>query len=717
MSLKPSKTPTKKTAAPDDSGVIETIPIGLIHPSPSNPRKLFKGIEELAANIKEHGVLQDILVRPKGKQYEIVFGERRFRGAKMAGLKVMRAKVRELDDRSVLELQLIENGKRADIHPLEEGQGYRALRDKHKMSVEEISARLEKSVSHVYARIKLCDLIEPARTAFAIDKLSSSVALLIARIPSDKLQAEALKHCTAVDYRGETLSFKQASDMIQKQYMCKLTDATFDRKDVNLVAGVGACTDCPKRTGAQPELFSDVASKDICTEPSCYARKQDAHWKIATSEAKASGQRVLTKDECKKVFPSEYSHSPSGGYVALNDKASEDPKHRSWKSLVGKDVKPVLARMPSGKVVELLPSAEAKRQARKAGNLQPDPADAKPSKGKNKSTPAQKKRSEEAQQKAARRAEIIAQIVSTAETVTNAPEAFFRWLVGRELEMCARVDKELARRRGCPEGIDELDWIERELPEMPGHKARGLFIEIILAEGYRAELDELADVYGVEVPEEFRSEKASKKAASIEQAKPDVHDPDDEPACRLCGCTENRPCPGGCSWVEDAEQFGDLCSQCKGKVAVDAGQVRYTSLGDKVVVEHQMKVSGDWQVAVHYHDITRPISMQCWSTRRLLDCSLDAPASDRCGATRTFDEDGSRYNCNLPRGHAGKHAAMTTDGHPAATWNELGAYRQLGLDGKPVPPPDGHCTTCMQPQSSGKTPKGKKSNENRKDAS
>src|SRR2546421_543324 len=116
--------------------IVHLIPPGHIKPSPSNPRKTFSGIDELAEDFKVRGVLQPVQLRPLGAdRFELVFGERRWRAAKAAKLEALPAFVREMGDQEVLELQLIENSKRSDIHPMEEGEGYQQLHEKHGLSV------------------------------------------------------------------------------------------------------------------------------------------------------------------------------------------------------------------------------------------------------------------------------------------------------------------------------------------------------------------------------------------------------------------------------------------------------------------------------------------------------------------------------------------------------------------------------------------------------
>jgi ParB/RepB/Spo0J family partition protein len=139
---------------------VEMLPLALVRESPSNPRKTFTGIDELAEDVKLRGILQPVLVRAAGsKEYELVFGARRFRAAKAAGMEAIPAFIRALSDEETLEIQLVENSKRADIHPLEEAEGYHLLHEKYGHSVDEIAAKVGKSRSAVYQRLalrKLC---------------------------------------------------------------------------------------------------------------------------------------------------------------------------------------------------------------------------------------------------------------------------------------------------------------------------------------------------------------------------------------------------------------------------------------------------------------------------------------------------------------------------------------------------------------------------------
>ena len=148
---------------------------------------------ELAESIKKHGILQPILVRtivskvgsPNIIGYEIVCGERRFRAAKDAGLKEIPVAIKKLTDTEVVEIQVVENLQRSDLHALEEADGYRQLM-KVKYDAARIAERVGRSVKYVYDRIKLLNLIEPLQKEFREDKITAGHAILLARLTPDE---------------------------------------------------------------------------------------------------------------------------------------------------------------------------------------------------------------------------------------------------------------------------------------------------------------------------------------------------------------------------------------------------------------------------------------------------------------------------------------------------------------------------------------------------
>jgi ParB/RepB/Spo0J family partition protein len=336
-----------------------------------NPRKHFdaKAMQELTDSVKAQGVVQAIVVRPNGKPgtYEIVAGERRWRAAKAAGLAEIPATIRELTDAQALELAVIENNQRENLHPLEEAEGYEALlKQKHanlsKYTVEDLMAKIGRSKSYVYQRLKLLDLCEEARKAYYAGKLDYSKAVLIARIAGSELQRQALKEISEGHYIGAgPMSFREAQQHVQRSYMLSLERAPFPIKDANLVAAAGSCDKCPKRTGNTPELFEDVKSGDVCTDPGCFGKKRDAHTAALAAVAKAAGREVITGKDAKKVAPHGVGNELKG-YRSLDEQIWTGNKHETLRKLMGKDLpgKPALLEDPAnGTLVEVVKAADA----------------------------------------------------------------------------------------------------------------------------------------------------------------------------------------------------------------------------------------------------------------------------------------------------------------------------------------------------------------------
>lgn len=158
---------------------ISKLKISLIDPKRDQPRKHFdkEALEQLAESIKEHGLLQPILVREYGDgRYQIIAGERRFRACKLAGLTEIPAIVVERDDKSAAQIALIENIQREDLNPLEEAQAYRALATDYGMTQEEISEKVGKSRSAIANAMRLLDLPDEVLALVATKELSAGHA-------------------------------------------------------------------------------------------------------------------------------------------------------------------------------------------------------------------------------------------------------------------------------------------------------------------------------------------------------------------------------------------------------------------------------------------------------------------------------------------------------------------------------------------------------------
>jgi ParB family chromosome partitioning protein len=173
--------------APVTTGTSET-PIELIHRNPDQPRRDFSeaDIDDLAASIREKGVLQPILVRPMPGatgEFQIVAGERRWRAAQRAGLRQMPVVIRELNDLEMLEIAIIENVQRADLNAVEEAMGYRALMDRFGRTQDAVAQTVGKSRSHVANALRLLSLPESVQLELRAGRLSAGHAKALASAP------------------------------------------------------------------------------------------------------------------------------------------------------------------------------------------------------------------------------------------------------------------------------------------------------------------------------------------------------------------------------------------------------------------------------------------------------------------------------------------------------------------------------------------------------
>lgn len=153
---------------------VEHIHVKSIKANPYQPRKVFdeNAIQELSASIKEHGILQPIILRKMGTAYEIVVGERRFRAAQMAGLTEVPAVVRILTDEETMEFAILENLQREDLTPIEEAEAYQSLMENLGLTQEQLAFRLGKSRPHIANHVRLLSLPEKVRNYITVGKIS-----------------------------------------------------------------------------------------------------------------------------------------------------------------------------------------------------------------------------------------------------------------------------------------------------------------------------------------------------------------------------------------------------------------------------------------------------------------------------------------------------------------------------------------------------------------
>ena len=170
--------PLPVDAAPKEISPDRMVPIEHVSRNPRNPRRQFDEAElqDLASSISQHGIVQPVVVRPVGDRYEIIAGERRWRAAQLAGLHEIPVIVRDVDDRTALEIAIVENVQRADLNPLEEALGYDQLIAEYGYTQNDLGGIIGKSRSHVANSLRLLKLPEPVRDMLASGELSAGHA-------------------------------------------------------------------------------------------------------------------------------------------------------------------------------------------------------------------------------------------------------------------------------------------------------------------------------------------------------------------------------------------------------------------------------------------------------------------------------------------------------------------------------------------------------------
>ncbi len=193
---------------------VQQVDIRRIDTNAGQPRKDFdqEKLQELADSIRQHGVVQPILLRQNGERYVIVAGERRFRAARLAGLDQVPAIVKNLDETQVMEVALIENLQREDLNPIEEAAAIRFLMQQHDLTQEEVSKRLSKSRPAIANSLRLLSLPEPVQEHLRRGELQAGHARALAGLQDPEAQA-----MLADKIVGEGLSVRAAEALVREQ--------------------------------------------------------------------------------------------------------------------------------------------------------------------------------------------------------------------------------------------------------------------------------------------------------------------------------------------------------------------------------------------------------------------------------------------------------------------------------------------------------------------
>lgn len=602
---------------------VPMLPLAELQPSPLNPRKTFRKLEELADSIRQVGILQPLLVRPLRsgptvRGWEVVAGERRRRAAELAGLTEVPVNMRELSDEEVVDLQLVENDQREDVQPIEQAEAYQAQIDRGR-SVAEIAARTGRSETYVRNRLQLTTLHPALRLALEFEMLTFTGAIAAATLgredqaylynqlcgdfgwPEPELDEEGAEEsieALRAEWERPLVSAGVAGVLDIRDRMrhraLELGRALFEMDDAELVPSAGACTRCPKRTCAQVELFGEPVpgDDDRCLDRDCYQRKQDAAWVKRSAAAKSAGLKVLEGPEAEKLAPHGHLRYGDPDFISLDDHSpildgeDEDGEGRelTWREAFAREglAAPVSLLRSGDTILELVERSAVEGLAKKseAARAVIEERTHERSAGSNDDW---KKRQKAAEQKAKIDAEakrrVIAAIVAASTRESPTIETRIALVETAAHVVHEQVRKDVMKARGWQ--VEKVDGdrfatehcIAREARDLDALQLVGLLVELLAtgAGEYSSTwadkgrpIASLAAALNVSIEHHKREAKAAlkskKKSPKTAARKRSKAAPAPEPGvCRECGCTEEEACEGGCVWVDATKT---LCSSC-----------------------------------------------------------------------------------------------------------------------------------------------------------
>lgn len=290
------------------------IEITKISPSPRNPRKTFseEDIAELAQNIRNQGLLQPITVRPIGKTYEIVCGERRYRASKLNAEEDKKKKatiaciVKEMTDEEAFEAMITENLQRKDVDPIEEAFAFGELINSGK-SIDEVAARFGKTKRFVQERVKLNTLISPLKELTTSGNIPIAGAFMLAKLTEDLQKAyyENIKNRYG-DMSELTIEVREINGWISREFM-RLESAPFleyDEEDETKPPTeewntcFEKCANCCMNTGNSGCLFYSMKEDHRCTDRKCFEKKAAAYW---FNKIEQFGERITKEGDAIQV--------------------------------------------------------------------------------------------------------------------------------------------------------------------------------------------------------------------------------------------------------------------------------------------------------------------------------------------------------------------------------------------------------------------------------
>ncbi len=351
------------------------IPLAQLLPAENNgTRATDADVADLAASIRELGVLEPLLVRAQGDNWQIIAGSRRAAAATLVGLTAVPCLVFDADGDKALEIQLHENLHRKDLDPFDECALYELMLER-KADVDEIARRAARSRGYINRRLALARMPAVARKAVASGLLSFAVAEVLVTVTDNKERDVLAK--TFIDRAPgnvrEAIGFMRSHENRRD-----LDEAPFDVKDATLAPakspcydGNGTCAACPYNSVASGSLLAQLGQDPDkggrCLNAAGWASKVKAHAEAFRAKVEAEGGRMLTAAEAKKAVRYGHLYPDDLGLMDLDSEVWTGSKHVKASKLVEGATPPIIGHvLASGRTVRLVKKADAPSLARKA---------------------------------------------------------------------------------------------------------------------------------------------------------------------------------------------------------------------------------------------------------------------------------------------------------------------------------------------------------------
>jgi ParB/RepB/Spo0J family partition protein len=502
---------------------------------------------DFLSDIATRGVVQPLIVRAlpdgtdgtngtDGPLYEIFAGARRWTAAAKAFIGEVPVAIypAETPTAAMAELRLIENLQREDLSALDEAAQYRealegATYGVGREAVIALGARVGKSASHIYSRLRLLKLPKALHQAWGKGVVSQSIVELIATLPDEADQLEALAKISEGDseYDLDTgkhtlhcMSVREARGYIAREFQSDLQKALWNLDDAELYPEAGSCMACPFR-GGHPEGAPGVEDSMACTRRSCYQKKRELFVKRKMSELEAAGKTVLSVKESEKLW--KYGHlTHNGGYVEARQKPYLDKGGRTYEELLkagkgasGKAGKEFaesntvyVVNPDTGDAIKLFKRAGLDEALVAAGHTWAKPIDGNGSRSKAKPETAEAKAEREgkaalAKQVEGRVLEAVMKVVERPDLPDRKHALLWAFMFAQWLQLAGGPPDAFYKRRGIARSTTDVLAKLRPTSDLVLEVVRGHCLENALVDEYDGidvlALRRLADLCGVDV--------------------------------------------------------------------------------------------------------------------------------------------------------------------------------------------------------------------------